>query len=99
MFIAADVFGSNLKDRDDLAQGSPALAAAFAGADLTCLRYTDEQLSLLNLLTLTGFRMHGGYWGAPDEASCFDRLAGAWVPIDVSAAVPRPRAKAGAKRG
>jgi hypothetical protein len=99
VFIPADVFGSNLNDKDDLADGSPASAHLFPGAKVTCVRYTDDRLSLFNVFALTGFRMHGGYWGTPDEASCFDKLAGAWVPIDVVDAVPPQRAKVGARKG
>jgi hypothetical protein len=92
VFIPADVFASNLNDKDDLTQGIPTMAAKFAGADMKCLRYTEEQLSLLNLLVLTGFRSHAGYWSAPEEASCFDQLVGAWVPVVLpDSAVPAPR--------
>lgn len=100
VFIPADVFGSNLNDKDDLAQGTPSLAKKFAGAEMTCLRYTEEELSVLNVLTLTGFRTHAGYWSTPDEASCFDRLVGTWVPVVLpEEALPSQAAPTSAKVG
>jgi hypothetical protein len=51
-----------------------------AGVRPTCVKYTDETLSPLSILSLTGFRSHGGYWDLPTHASCFDNLVDAWVP-------------------
>ena len=78
IFIPADVFGSNLHQHDDAAQGE----VSVPGADsfrVTSLRYSDEKLGFFQLLAAAGFRSHGGYWSATGD-SCFRPLLDRWVP-------------------
>jgi hypothetical protein len=96
VFNAADVFGSNLGDKDDHSEAAEGATDRFPGAKLTSVRYTREELSVVNVLALKGFRTHAGYWDAPDNASCFDRLVSTWVPVDLhvpAQAVPARAAK------
>lgn len=95
VFIPADVFGSNFAEKND---ERPATAEQvleqFAGVVPICCSYTTEKMSLLNILGAKGFRMHGGYWGAPTEDSCFTLLVDAWVPpqvVELDAVMPAQR--------
>jgi hypothetical protein len=79
IYNAADVFGSNLQDKNDVNDGkNPA-------NDLTALepesiRYLQEELSPLQLFMARGFRTHAGYWGTADEAHCFEKVLDIWLP-------------------
>jgi hypothetical protein len=77
VFIAADVFGSNLKPKDDRSAGPAGIT--FPGIVPTSSRYLEEELGLAEVLTIQGLRIHGGYWGSPSEANCFDDLVTSWI--------------------
>lgn len=79
VFIATDVFGSNLKNGDDTSAGE-GTALAISSIQVESIRYLDEKLDWWSLLKIKGFRSHAGYWGTPDEASCFDVLVDLWCP-------------------
>lgn len=83
VFNAADIFGSNLRDRDDAAGATTAAAVAEAFqtyGDLVSIRYTNQELGLLSVLMARGFRTHDGYWGEATGGSCFGALIGNWIP-------------------
>lgn len=87
VFIATDVFGSNLRNGDDVSVGSGA-SVDIAGAGATSIRYLDERLTWGTVLRMRGFRSHAGYWGGPEEGSCFDALVDRWY---ASPSSPAPR--------
>jgi hypothetical protein len=96
VFIAADVFGSNLAGDDDADVVPPdAVTKVFQGVVPTSRRYTEEQLSYRNALLAKGFRMHGGYWDLREEASCFSLVVDDWVPPHVVNLVPEQPKKPG----
>ena len=77
VFIPADVLASNLQDgKDDNATDSP---KTIGGVTPDVRQYGDDQLELIKVFTAKGLRTHGGYWGGPDEASCFDMLLDRWI--------------------
>lgn len=80
VYIAADVFGSNFRDGEDVAaEGGSDVAIGGQRPDVS-RRYGSERLSFWNFVRFRGFSLHGGYWGGRDEASCFDLLVAGWVP-------------------
>ena len=87
VFIATDVFGSNLRNGDDV-QGGSQTSIDIIDVDPISIRYLDERLSWGTVLRLRGFRSHAGYWGGPDEGSCFDGLVDHWC---ASPSSPSPR--------
>lgn len=87
VFIATDVFGSNLQNGDDSnTHGSAALGVG--GAEATSIRYLDDALTWGAVLKMKGFRSHAGYWGGPDEGSCFDILVDHWCTSATGANPP-----------
>jgi hypothetical protein len=85
VFIATDVFGSNLQNGDDSsADGSSVVG--IAGVETTSIRYLDDELTWGAVLKMKGFRSHAGYWGGPDEGSCFDILVDQWCAPDAAPA-------------
>jgi hypothetical protein len=89
VFIATDVFGSNLRDDDDTTAGE-ATALAIPGVQVESIRYLDHKLDWEALLKVKGFRSHAGYWGTPGEASCFDVLVDLWCPAVAAPAAALP---------
>lgn len=76
IFNAADIFASNLMNRDDSSEGQ---GSALDNVSRTpeSIRYLDENLSLFRIFS--SGKIHAGYWGPPERANCFERLAAAWV--------------------
>jgi len=73
VFIEADIFASNLRDENDTEGGEGSLATGEATPlKLTSIRYLNESLGLFQIFTAG--TVHSGYWGTPDEASCFQDL-------------------------
>ncbi len=94
VFDAADIFSSNLKNRND-EKGGPSKALALGSSVPTSIRYLDEKLGFWQVLFARGFRTHAGYWGQPDRASCFSPLVDAWVEATPAAdPTPAPHAMA-----
>jgi hypothetical protein len=87
IFNLADIFASNFADGTDGADGGRPVAIAGKTRPLTNLRYGYDELGVLNFLKAKGFRTHDGYWGTPEEASCFDAVVGRWVQPDSDAEV------------
>lgn len=83
IFIAADVFGSNFTDDDDFSDSADrpagAVEATVGDCRPTTVRYTDDRLSLLNILGRAGFRAHDGYWREDRKSNCLDSVARALV--------------------
>lgn len=79
IYNAADVFGSNLKDKNDEESGE-SIAPSFSSFDPKSVRYQQEELTLVQLLMARGFRTHAGYWGTADEAHCFEKVLDLWLP-------------------
>jgi len=79
IFNAADVFGSNLRDRTDRTAGG-SNAADVQSLKPDSIRYTKEKLTLTQLLMAKGFRTHAGYWGTADEGNCFGAVLDNWLP-------------------
>jgi len=71
VFNEADIFASNLKDRDDASPGVGALSPD--GVAPTSLKYTDETIGWFQIF-MAG-RTHTQYWGTRSQASCFDPIA------------------------
>ena len=74
VFIEADVFASNLTDRNDKSTGTGDVT--IGGVTPASVRYTDKGIRLLQIFT--SGRMHAGYWGK-GRASCFGDIAPAFV--------------------
>lgn len=87
IFIAADVMGSNFRDRarrdpdgvtiTDFTEEQPSEASTGFQIDdeiRTSSRYTDQRLTAWGILANRGFTLHGGYWGSPGEANCLDKV-------------------------
>lgn len=91
VFSEADIFASNLKNEND-SEGGPGSLSIGVGKPLspTSIRYLDESISLFQIFT-AGVT-HAGYWGAPDEASCFQYLVPIWM---ASAMEPEVKATVG----
>jgi len=79
IYNAADVFGSNLQDENDVTDGKSE-AASLRAFEPESTRYLQERLTLVQLLMGGGFRMHAGYWGAAEEAHCFENILDLWLP-------------------
>lgn len=80
VFIATDVFGSNLADGQDQNEGPVADALGITGANATSIRYLEEELGLISVLKIRGFTTHSGYWGTATDASCLDKFVAQWCP-------------------
>jgi len=77
VYIAADIFGSNFLDGDDVTELPDADpdeahpgAVRIAGHRPDSKRYTSERLTVFNILSGRGFLRHGGYWDEPDRENC-----------------------------
>jgi hypothetical protein len=91
VFNAADIFGSNLKNKNDDAEATTAASVAEVlqpYGDPVSIRYTSQKLGLLSVLMARGFRTHDGYWGDAKGGSCFGRLISDWIPPAAVAAPP-----------
>lgn len=98
VFNAADIFGSNLKDKNDAAEATKEEKVAQVlqpYGDPVSIRYTSQELGLLSVLMARGFRTHDGYWGEAKSASCFGALISDWVPLAAVAATPPAAAQPG----
>ena len=80
IYNAADVFGSNLQDKDDLENGTSTAVGLTAFAPES-IRYLDEELTFGQLFMARGFRTHAGYWGTTGDAHCFEKVLNLWVPV------------------
>ena len=86
VFIPADVFASNLRDGgDDMGGGQPVVVATI---EPRTVQYGNERLGWRQIATIRGFRTHGGYWGGPDEANCFEDLVDRWITPAAPPAAP-----------
>lgn len=97
VFNAADIFGSNLKDKSDVAEATTSAAVAQVlrpYGDPESIRYTSQELGLLSVFMARGFRTHDRYWGDAKSGSCFGRLISDWIPLVAVAAPPPPPAAA-----
>jgi pimeloyl-ACP methyl ester carboxylesterase len=83
--IPADVLGSNFGHIGAHASSAKHPSPSVPVRPTQHLTYTEERLSLLKMLRLHGLWIHDGYWGAVDEASCFDLVAPALLPMDDAA--------------
>jgi hypothetical protein len=94
VFIAADVFGSNFTDKDDFSDSTSRPAGAVeitvGNCAPTTVRYTDEKLSLVGVLSRRGFASHGGYWEVGSSGNCLRYITEALVPTQ-AVHVPVPR--------
>jgi hypothetical protein len=70
VFNLADIFGSTLNNGDDASPDAKPLT--LDGVRPTSIRYTTEKISAFQIF-VTG-KTHSSYWGAADEANCFDGL-------------------------
>jgi len=81
VYIAADVFGSNLIDDNDFTDSAEAAAGRQTETPVTTTaladepppvsrRYTNERLTLRNIWGYRGFLSHGGYWDEPENENC-----------------------------
>jgi len=77
IYIAADVFGSNLINGDDFTEGPntygstvPRDGTLIAGRRPVSLRYTNERLTSQNISSPRRFLSHVGYWDAPEQENC-----------------------------
>jgi len=71
VYIAADVLGSNMADGGD--NEKPTSTNVVKIGELrptTSHRYTNEELSWLNIWGQRGFLSHGEYWSVPGAGNC-----------------------------
>jgi hypothetical protein len=92
LFLPEDILASNFLDDDDHSGfESPPVGDRAAGlASVHPLRSVAvglERLSLTSLLSLDGFRIHGGYWDQPNRANLLGPVIDSWLPPPAS---PRP---------
>jgi hypothetical protein len=83
IFIPADVFGSNFTDTDDFSDSGsrPAGAVEVIVGDCSprTVRYTREELSVLNILARKGFSSHAAYWSVGRGGNCLHTVTSALV--------------------
>ena len=88
VYIAADVFGSNFRDKGDVEADGGELFYIGGMHPATSHRYTKATLSFVNFVFARGFSLHGGYWDKPTKSSCFDEMTTAWIPAPVPVGAP-----------
>jgi hypothetical protein len=95
LFLPEDILGSNFLDDDDHSgfESPPAGDRALELASVHPMRSIAvglERLSLMSLLSLEGFRIHGEYWDQPHRAHLLGPVIDSWLPPPAS---PPPRAE------
>ena len=75
LFNRADMFASNLQDKDDARAGSSTLVT---DQPIASVQYTDQKLGWFQIFTAG--RMHTSYWSKPQQAHCFEELVPNWLP-------------------
>lgn len=80
IYNAADIFASNLKEKEEEDEPTAVTATAFQPFNPKSIRYLNERLTPLQLFMMKGFRTHAGYWGDDDEGQCFEETLELWMP-------------------